>query len=174
VETLSHALKQLYGRLCIVAKRRKVAKLVLAASALIFLCTILSGLIIANVKSVYQTSSTISSFGTLKAVGIEVYWNEDLTDKVTQINWGLLVPGGQKTYTIYVSNEGNVPVTLQFSTANWSPSSASNYLTLNWKYVDGQTIGAGDSGQVTLTLAVSRSITGISSFNFDLTAEGSV
>jgi hypothetical protein len=171
VETLERTLKQLYGRLCS-AKRRKVVTLILAISAVILLSGILSGFIIANVKSLYQTSNTISSIGTLKAIGIEVYQNKDLTDKVTAIKWGTLEPGATKTYTIYVRNKGNLPLTLSLFTSNWSPQSASNYLTLTWNY-NGQTINKGETVQVTLTLTVSPSVTGISRFRFDITATGS-
>jgi len=138
----------------------------------ILLSGILSGFIIDNVRSLYQTSNTISSIGTLKAIGIEVYQNENLTDRVTTINWGTLEPGDTKTCTIYVSNKGNFPLTLSLSSSNWNPPSASNYLTLTWSY-SGQTISAGETVQVTLTLAVSPSITGLSNFGFDITAVGS-
>ena len=172
METLERALKQLYGKLCIIAKRRKVVTLMLAISAVILLSGILSGFIIDNVRSLYQTSNTISSIGTLKAIGIEVYQNEALTDRVTMINWGTLESGDTKTYTIYVSNKGNFPLTLSLSTSNWNPPSASNYLTLTWSY-SGQAISAGEAVQVTLTLAVSPSITGLSNYGFDITAVGS-
>jgi hypothetical protein len=172
VETLERTLKQLHGRLCIIAKRRKPVTLILAICAVIVLSGILSGFIIVNVKSLYQTSSTISSVGILKAIGIEVYRNRDLTDRVTAIDWGTLRPGTTETYTIYVSNKGNLPLTLSLSTSNWSPPSASNYLTLTWNY-NGQTINKGEAVQVTLTLTVSPSVTGISSFRFDIAAIGS-
>ena len=136
-------LKQLYERLCIITKRRNGVTLILAIIAVIFLSGIISGFVIVNVRSLYQTSSTISSVGTLKAIGIEVYENQELTDEATTIKWGTLKPGTAETYTIYVSNEGNLPLTLRLSTANWNPSSASNYLTLTWNY-NGQTINVGD------------------------------
>jgi len=173
VGTLERTLKQLYGRLCITAKRRKEVTLIFAMCAVIVLSGIISGFIIVNVKSLYQTSNTISSVGTLKlSADIEVYRNKDLTDRMTAIDWETLKPGATKTYTIYVSNKGNLPLTLSLSTSNWSPPSASNYLTLTWNY-NGQTINEGDAVQVILTLTVSPSITGISNFNFDITAKGS-
>jgi hypothetical protein len=147
-------------------------KLASAIIAVIFLSAILSGLIIANVRSIYQTSSTISSVGTLKAIGIGVYWDDDLTSKVNAIDWGFLAPGAQKTCAVYIHNEGILPLTLSMSTSNWHPSTASNYLTLTWSYT-GQTINAGTTVKVTLTLAVSESITGINNFNFDINAVGS-
>jgi hypothetical protein len=173
VETLERSLKQLYNRHCSVAKRRKVVRLVPAISAVIFLCLILSGLTAVNVRSLFQASSTISSVGTFKAIGIGVYWDESLTNRATEIDWGFLTPGDQKSFTVYVRNEGNLPLTLHLSTSNWNPSPASSYLTLTWSQFD-QTIKAATTVPVTLTLAVSESVTGISSFSFDITAVGSV
>ena len=147
-------------------------KLVLAIIAVIFLSGIISGFIIVNVKPIYQTSSTISSVGTFKAIGVGVYWDDSLTNRVTEINWGLLEPGDRKSFTIYISNEGTAPLTLSMSTSKWNPSSASNYLTLTWSNT-GQTINAGVAAQLTLTLTVSESVSGINSFNFDITAVGS-
>ena len=139
---------------------------------MLLLTVIMSGLIIVGVSSLYQTSSTISSVGTFKAIGIGVYWDEALTSRVDTINWGALEPGTQKSYTIYIRNEGNIPLTLSISTSNWNPAAVSNYLTLTWSY-SGQVINAATTTPVTLTLAVSESITGINSFGFDITAVGS-
>ena len=61
---------------------------------------ILSGLLIANVRSLYQTSSTISSVGTFKAIGIGVYWDEELTHEVNALDWGYLAPGSSKSFTV--------------------------------------------------------------------------
>jgi hypothetical protein len=171
VETLARTLKQLYERLCI-AKHRRIFKLIVATSTVILLSGILSGLIIVNVRSIYQTSSTISNVGTFKAIGIGVYWDNSRTNRVTEINWGLLEPGNKKSFTIYISNEGNAPLTLSMSTSNWNPSSAANYLTLTWSNI-GQRINAGVTAQLTLTLTVSPTVSGINSFNFDIIAVGS-
>ena len=68
-------------------------KLVTALVALVFLSGILSGFMLAAVKSSNQTSSTLSNVGTVKAVGIGVYWDTGLTNRTTTINWGTLDPG---------------------------------------------------------------------------------
>jgi hypothetical protein len=172
VKTLERALKQLYTKLCVVEKRKKAVKLFLASAAVIFLCVILSGLIVANVSSVYQTSSTISSVGTLKAIGMGVYWKDDLTSRVSTIDWGSLTPGAQKSYDVYIHNEGIAPLTLSISASNWNPSNAANYLALTWSS-DSHSISAGSTAKVTLTLTVSQEINGISNFNFDINAVAS-
>jgi len=137
----------------------------------LLLSGILSGLLIANVRSLYQTSSTISSVGTFKAIGIGVYWDAGLTRRVNALDWNLLVPGSQKSFKVYIYNEGALPLTLSMSTSDWNPTTASNYMTLTWSYT-GQKINAGATVPVTLTLTVSGSIIGINNFNFDITAVG--
>jgi hypothetical protein len=137
----------------------------------VLLSGILSGLIIANVRSLYQASSTISSVGTFKAIGIGVYWDDDSTRSVNALDWGFLFPGSQKSFTVYISNEGALPLTLTISTSNWNPSTASNYLTLTWNH-NGQKLDADTTIPVTITLTVSPSISEINTFNFDITAVG--
>jgi len=159
------------GGLTSIVTRGKYVKLALAIIMVMLLSAILSGLIIANVRSIYQTSSTISSIGTFKAIGIGVYWDDDSTSRVNEIKWGFLTPGSQKSFTVYICNEGNIPLTLSISASNWNPPIASNYLTLTWSHT-GQTVKAGTTIPLTLTLSVSESVTGISSFNFDITAVG--
>jgi hypothetical protein len=148
--------------------RRKVATAILAAVAVITI----AGLLLVQVTSIIQTSSTLSSVGTIKGVGIGVYWDAGFANRTTTINWGTLDPGSQKAFTVYIRNEGSSAITLSQSASNWNPSSASNYLTLTWNYND-QTINAGSSIQVTMTLTASSSITGITNFSFDLILIGS-
>jgi hypothetical protein len=148
--------------------RRKVATAILAAVAVITI----AGLLLVQVTSIIQTSSTLSSVGTIKGAGIGVYWDAGFANRTTAINWGTLDPGSQKAFTVYIRNEGSSAITLSQSASNWNPSSASNYLTLTWNY-NGQTINAGSSIQVTMTLTASSTITGIATFSFDIILIGS-
>ena len=171
--TLERSLKQFYDRLCLSSKQKKAIKLAPAISAVMILLLILSGLIIVNVRSLYETSSTISSVGTLRAIGVEVYTDERLTTPATSVKWGFLTPSAKKTSTIYIRNEGNVPLAVRLFTENWRPSTASDYLTLTWNFNNGQKIDPEKFAEVTLTLTVDAGITGITSFNYDLIVEGS-
>jgi hypothetical protein len=72
---------------------------------------------------------------------------------------------------VYVRNEGTVSVTLNMTKGNWNPSSASSYITLTWnkeKYV----LPAGQVVTAVLTLSVSSSVSGVTSFSFDITITG--
>ena len=152
-------------------KREEPVKFALALITLMLLFGILSGLLITNVRSIYQTSSTISSVGTFKAIGIGAYWDTELTLSVDLLDWGVLTPGIQKSFTFYIANEGNLPLTLSISTSNWNPQISSDYLIVTWSYL-GQTISPGKTIPVTLTLTVSGNINGFNNFSFDIAIAG--
>jgi len=121
-----------------------------------------------QVMSSIQTNTKISNQGSLKTVGVGVYWDSGLTSRVSSINWGLLEPGSNVNKTVYIRNEGNAAAVLSITTSNWSPSNSSSYLNLNWDY-GGQTINVSEVVKVKLTLSTLASINGITSFSFDIT-----
>lgn len=114
---------------------------------------------------------TISNVGSLKAIGVGVYWDSSCSNAVSSINWGALEPGTTKTFTIYIRNEGNVPVKLSMTTNNWNPPSATSYITLSWDR-ENHVLAAGSIVSAVLTLSVSSNINGITSFNFDIIISG--
>lgn len=119
-----------------------------------------------------QTESKIGSGGAVKAIGVTVYSDAGCTSRLTSIDWGILEPGESKNVTCYIRNEGNSAVTLSLSTENWNPSNASLSITLTWNY-DGQFIDPSEAIEVTFTLAVSASVSGITDFSFDIVIVGS-
>ena len=118
-----------------------------------------------------QTTKTVSSSGSIQTIGVGIYSNAQCTSPVTSIPWGTIEPGTSQDYVCYIKNEGNAPSTLSMYTSNWSPSGASEYISLSWNYA-GQTLDPEESIQVTFTLTVSESITGITTFSFDITIVG--
>lgn len=194
------SLRRLIKTICdLVMKRVRIVKIILAMIAVVFLCVILSGLILIQFISNYpaigettpqvtpnsqtnntipsqvtpnsQANNTIPNVGILKTIGIGAYWDVGLTNRVNVIDWNILEPSDQKSFSIYMYNEGNSAVTLSLYTSNWNPPVASNYLTLRWDY-KGQQIKVGEKLPVTLTLSVSPSITGITEFGFDIIIVG--
>ena len=109
----------------------------------------------------------IASTGTVKTIGVEAYWDEQCTDVVTSIGWGMIEPGTSKKSMIYVKNEGNSVITLFLNTGNWSPASAENYLSLSWDYT-GETLQPNQVLLLTITLNVAQNVAGITSFTFDI------
>jgi hypothetical protein len=127
---------------------------------------------IGPVVSSLQTNKTLGNQGSVKAVGVGVYWNSNGTSPVTSFNWGMIDPNSTKSITCYVKNEGNQILTLSMSASNWNPSNCTQYMTLSWN-LSGATLNPGQIKTATFTLAVSASIKGITSFSFDLTIVGS-
>lgn len=104
----------------------------------------------------------------IQTVDIEAYWDANLTNKVTAIDWGNIEVGATKNVTIYLLNSGNTDIRLSMNTKNWSPQDASQHITLNWDYQN-QTINPNQQLKTTLTLNASPTTQGITSFSFDAT-----
>jgi len=114
-----------------------------------------------------QSSVRIVGRGTVKAVGVGVFWDSNCTNPVSFIDWGMVEPGSINNVTVYMRNEGNVAASISLATGNWNPSNAFDYLALSWNY-DGRQLNPLEVAQVTLILTVSSSVQGITSFSFDI------
>ena len=119
----------------------------------------------------YSNSKSIQSSGAVMTVNVGVYWNSACSNATTTINWGSITPGTTKFYTVYVRNEGSSSETLSLSTQGWNPSNANTYITLSWN-APTSTVAVNSVTTVTLTLTVSSSITGITSFSFTTIVTG--
>ena len=132
-------------------------------------------IVLASMAVVYALTSVsvyLSSVGTVKAVGVGVYWDSVCSQAVSSIDWGLADPGSVKNVTVYVKNDGNAPMTLSLQTINWNPAEAADYISLSWDY-GGQAIGVDQVVAVTLSLSISSNIQGITTFSFDIVVVGS-
>ena len=118
--------------------------------------------------AVMSSQKTVHSTGSVKAVGVGVFQDSACTQALTSVDWGTLEPGTVKNVTIYVKNTGNAPAALSLQTGNWSPTGASSYLTLSWNY-NNVALAVNEVRTVKLSLTISASITGITSFSFDIT-----
>lgn len=141
------------------------------------LALVVMSLVVSAIGALVATR-TVSNTGNIRVatpppsppatVQLGIYSDSNCTTALSSVSWGTLDPGTTATSTIYVRNEGNVPVTLSIGASNWSPSSASSYFTLSWNRA-GYVLAAGASVQAVLSLAVSSSISGVTSFSFDIT-----
>jgi hypothetical protein len=129
--------------------------------------------VIALVAGLLSASQPVPNSVNVKAAGVGVYWNKSCTNKTSSISWGIVDPGGTKSFTVYVRNEGNVKEALSMVTGNWSNPSASGYMKLTWncssyQLPQGALVGA------LFTLNVFQNITGtgITSFGFYVTITG--
>jgi archaellum component FlaG (FlaF/FlaG flagellin family) len=117
-------------------------------------------------------SQTVNNHGGVNAIGVGVYSEPECLNNVTQIDWGYLDPGATRDHTIYVKNEGNVPMTVTMTSWGWDPSSAEPYLACSWDR-EGSQVDPGSVLTAVLTLSVSPDITGVQSFSFNMTIAGS-
>jgi len=123
------------------------------------------------VSGLLTTSKTLSSSGSVKAINVEVFWDNECTQAVSSVDWGTPEPGESIEKTVFVKNTGNAPMNLSQSTSGWNPVDTESYLTLSWD-LEGMIISANEVLQAVLTLHVSSDISGITDFAFNIIIEG--
>ena len=106
----------------------------------------------------------INNTGQVAIVTLQVYWNSDGTNATTFIDWGTLEPSGSYNKTIYVKNEGNVPINVSFCAIDWIPSEASLYMTFDCDTE--YNIAPNEIRQVLFVLNIGSDIQSIYTFNF--------
>lgn len=119
-----------------------------------------------------QWTRRIPASARVKTVGIGVYLDPNCTFPVTEIDWGLIEPSEEKTFSAYIKNESNVAVTLTMHTEEWMPTTASSFIHLSWNY-DGKAIPLDESKPVSFILSVDAEIEGIDTFAFTIVIVGS-
>ena len=132
------------------------------ATMSIFLVVIL-GTIIVNSGS----SRTVAYANSMRGVGVGIYWDQSCTNRTLSLDWGLIEPGSNSTVMVYVRNEGDSAVSLWIATSNWTPSSASSYMTLIWNYSD-RMLSVDEVIPIELILTISPTASGITDFSFDI------
>jgi hypothetical protein len=132
----------------------------------------------ASTGSSSSTSSSRVSISSIEIspseslVGLKVCSDSACTIPIKNFNWGAISPGRTATATVYIKNtEDSNSLTLSIQASNWNPTSASQYLTLSWDK-QGTVLAPGQSTEATITLTVSSSITGITSFNVQISVSG--
>ncbi len=134
--------------------------------------TILAVALTASTAATLSANQNVPSSGTITTTpNIGVYSDSVCTTSMTSLNWGSITAGGTATQTIYIKNTGTGTITLSLGASNWSPSGASSYITASWNK-DGTQLSAGQSAAATITLSVSSSINGITTFSNTIVITG--
>ena len=142
-----------------------------ASKLLIVVLTVTAFALAALTLGAITVTQNVSSSGVVTDSNIGVYSDSGCTTNMTSINWGSVAAGGTATQTVYVKDTGTGAMTLSLAVSNWSPSGASTYITISWNK-QGTQLSAGQSVAATITLTVSSSITGITSFSNTITISG--
>jgi hypothetical protein len=145
---------------------RKILGIVLLALT----CGLIAGSV--GTYAALQWTARIPTTAQLKLLGVGVYKDVSFTIPVTEIDWGMVEPGENKTYSVYIKNESNVPITLTMYTEGWNPSEAASSIMLTWD-CDGSRIDVDTSIGATFTLTVGPATSGFRSFSFTAVIVGS-
>jgi hypothetical protein len=113
----------------------------------------------------------IRNVGTIRAVGVEVYADECLTEVLVEISWGMLNPGEIRNFDAWIKNTGNDAQKLVLWTEGWDPVAAQDSISLSWSY-DDIWIQSGAAVLVTFTLSVDPNVTGVTNFCFGIVIKG--
>jgi hypothetical protein len=140
-------------------------------SQVLMIYVLVASVLVASTFAVITIQRNIPGAGSIKGVGLGVYWDPQCNNETSSIEFGLLEAGSQKDFTLYLENEGNTDLTLSMTTKNWNPTEASDYIGLTWNR-EGQEIGAGQVISLVISLSVSPNIQDVSSFNLDITLFG--
>ena len=133
-------------------------------------------IVLALVIGLIVYSTTLTSTGTIipvKTVNCAVFFDSAATKPVSAINWGALQAGATESVSIYLENTGNTPINYTISTAAWNPAAAAAYISLSTSTLPTNN-AASSIIPLTLTETISASITGITSYsyNIDINATG--
>lgn len=115
--------------------------------------------------------ATIRNRADIRTVNVSAWEDANMTVPLTEIDWGILVPGETKNFSAYVLSISNVPVVLNMTVGNWLPENASDWIACTWNR-EGATLAVNANTTFTVTLSVSANITNISHFEFDIVLEG--
>lgn len=130
-----------------------------------------SGLLVTGILAVLTAQWYMRGTGSIRGVGLGVYWDPECTNATSSLEFGLLTPGSSKDFDLYLRNEGDLDLNLSMTSENWDPSNATDYLTLTWNR-EGQQISPDEVIACVITLSVSEDIQGISSFSLDIIVSG--
>jgi hypothetical protein len=100
-----------------------------------------------------------------------VYFDSGCTINMNSINWGSVAAGSSVTQIVYVKNTGTGTITLSLAASDWSPSIAGIYITVSWNQ-QGTQLSARQSVPAMITLTVSSSITGVTTFSNAIAISG--
>ena len=105
-----------------------------------------------------NSNLTVPSLGTVRTIGVEVYWDSAKENKTDVIDWSEIWLGSSKNATIYIQSISNYDVTLELKLTDWNPEIVSEYMELTWDY-NGETLSPNEVIEVTLTLSITNSPT---------------
>jgi len=122
--------------------------------------------VLASVSLAQQTfQQEVASSGTIKTIGVTLFWDNACTNKVTSVSWGTITPGGSVDKYVYVRNDGTTTATLSMSYSSWVPATAASYMIFRWN-CSNHALLRNAITCAKLTLTVQPNTTGVADFSF--------
>jgi len=81
-----------------------------------------------------SNSAKLTNTATLYSTGVGAFSDTACTHNLTELNWGTIYAGDNKTLNLFLRNEGNTNINLSYTYGNWTPAKATNIFTLEWSY----------------------------------------
>ena len=128
---------------------------------------------VATVVSSGVVQRSIPSTGKvfIVSLGVDVFWDLECSNQVSEVDWGILEPGDSKNVSVYVKNTGNTSLILYMNTTEWAPATAETYITVAWDAEDAQ-LSEGGVLKVGIILSVSAGVSGFTDFQFSIVITG--
>lgn len=145
------------------SKNMTVGSVVAIAFAAVLVTMFVSGALV--------STKTISSTGVVTSANLGVYSDSACTQTLASVDWGTISPGGSAAKTVYVKNVGTTQLTLTMSNTNWNPSAANGPVAIAWN-LEGAVLAVNQVSAATLTLSVSSTVSGVSTFSVDVVISG--
>jgi hypothetical protein len=141
-----------------------------ALEILIALIVIVLAVSVPTIAILVRTT-TIPSFCSIKAVGVSFFWDHAATQPVTNVTWGLVLPGSNNSKLLYCEDTKNSNETMTLTVGNWNPANTGLYAGAGWNYT-GTVLHPGNVIPVQFWLDIYSNATssGITSFSFNYNA----
>jgi len=118
----------------------------------------------------------LAGSGVLSYGAIGVYWDGNCTEKVVEINWGVLEPGASEPVTLYIRNEGTEPLAVAVTTSNWMVVTTSGAIYNETEHISFHasnfTLPVDSVVPTEWTITISENIRFVKNFSFDITVWG--
>jgi len=148
------------------ARLRRSKKTVLLIIVVVVVTLLLSAAISIILNN--NSSITLPSIGNIHTIGVKAYWDPNLKNQTTGINWGTVYTGESYNVTLYLQSTSNVPTALELTITNWTfintnntiasgPADSTPYLNLTWNY-NNSTLNPNQTIQTTFTLTTDNSM----------------
>lgn len=128
-------------------------------------------LLIGYSMGIITTQYRVTNVASIKTIGVNVYKDQNCTEFMTVLDWGMLEPSSSKTFKVYVKSISNTFLTLNVFSANWQPTNCTDYMIFVAE-PNNFTMQPLEMIEVNLTLTIAFDIHGITNFAFDIMFEG--